>query len=255
MSSFVLIGGGEIALGETLAIDRAVAALPGKERPRLLFIPTASGDPEGYVKTVAEVYGGLGCDVGALLLARREPSAAEIEDQVGAADLVYVGGGDTRFLVERWRATGLDRALAARVGDESFVFAGLSAGSMCWFARGVSDTESFKGGEAWNYSLIECLGFIDGCHSPHLDEREAERRFMDFVRGGDYDFLGIENGCAVILEGDSYRLIRSIEGKGAYRVRSGGGSYDRLEVPNEGRAADLGIALISGTCPRSALLS
>lgn len=243
MSSFVLIGGGEIALRETLAIDRAVAALPGKDRPRLLFIPTASGDPEGYIKTVADVYGGLGCDCDALLLARRDPSAAEIEDAVGAADIVYVGGGDTRFLVERWRATGLDRALAARVGDDAFVFAGLSAGSMCWFAHGVSDTESFGGGEAWDYSLIGCLGFIDGCHSPHLDEREAEGRFMDFVRGGAYDFLGIENGCAVILEGDSYRLVRSIESKGAYRVRTGGGAYDKREMPDAGSMANLGIAL------------
>lgn len=145
--------------------------------------------------------------------------------------------------MERWRATGLDRALAARVGDDAFVFAGLSAGSMCWFAHGVSDTESFGGGEAWNYSLIGCLGFIDGCHSPHLDEREAEGRFMDFVRGGAYDFLGIENGCAVILEGDSYRLVRSIEAKGAYRVRTGGGAYDKRALPDAGSMANLGIAL------------
>lgn len=243
MSSYVLIGGGEIALGETQAIDRAVAALPGRERPRLLFIPTASGDPEGYVKTVAEVYGGLGCGCDALLLARRDPSAAEIEDKVGAADLVYVGGGDTRFLVARWRATGLDRALAARRGDESFVFAGLSAGSMCWFSRAISDTDSFGGGEDWSYRLIDGLGFIRGCHSPHLDEREAEPRFMNFAGGGAYDFLGLENGCAALINGDSYRLIRSIEGKGAYRVRTGGGSYDKRAVPDAGSAADLGIAL------------
>jgi len=249
MSSFVLIGGGEIALGETLAIDRAVAALPGKERPRLLFIPTASGDSEGYVKTVAKVYGGLGCDNDALLLARNDPPAVEIGRKVGAADIVYVGGGDTRFLIERWRATGLDRALAARLGDESFVFAGLSAGSMCWFARGLSDTESFAGGEAWNYSLIDCLGFIDGCHSPHLDEREAEERFMTFVRGGAYDFLGIENGCALVVSGDSYRVIRSMDGKSAFRVKTGGGAYDKRSVPDSGRAAELGIAVASALRP------
>jgi len=70
MGRIVAIGGGEIKDGETLNIDKFIVSLSGKERPSLLFIPTASHDAEGYIETVKKVYGELGCDVKILCLTK-----------------------------------------------------------------------------------------------------------------------------------------------------------------------------------------
>lgn len=106
MSSIVAIGGGEIADGETRAIDDQIVASSDESAPTALFIPTASGD--GYCEAFREYYGEmLGCDTDVLRLVDTDLSMAEIESQIGDADLIYVGGGDTRFMLDVWRPSGI----------------------------------------------------------------------------------------------------------------------------------------------------
>ena len=101
MSSIVAIGGGEIVESETRAIDDQIVASSDASTPTALFIPTASGDADGYCDAFREYYGKvLGCDIEILRLMDTDASMAEIESQVGDADLIYVGGGDTRFMLD-----------------------------------------------------------------------------------------------------------------------------------------------------------
>lgn len=96
MKKLVAIGGGELKDLDTLLIDREIVKLTGKKHPRALFIPTASGDADGYWQTFQKVYGEmLGCKPEVLYLVRETPSRKEIKEKILGADLIYVGGGNT----------------------------------------------------------------------------------------------------------------------------------------------------------------
>ena len=96
MGKIVAIGGGELGEGETLAIDKEIISLTGKNRPRALFIPTASSDSRGYWQTFQDVYGSeLGCDTDVLYLLGVSSAKWELEEKILSADLIYVGGGST----------------------------------------------------------------------------------------------------------------------------------------------------------------
>lgn len=248
--AIVAIGGGEIRLGDTEGIDRAIVGLGGRERPRHLFIPTASGEPEPYIENVARVYGALGCACSALRL-KAEPSAAEIEDAVLGADIVYVGGGDTATMLREWRRFGVDRLLE-RAWRNGTILSGLSAGSICWFERGLSDSESFGDGEDdWDYATLDALGFLPGAHCPHYDERAREDKFRAWLRRSDIDFIGIENRAALVVEEARFRTLAAEGGVGrksrALAVSSRGGTVLEAELPGEGTLTEL--AALAGGSP------
>ena len=225
-------------LGETAVIDAAIVGLSGASSPRLLFLPTASGDAEPYVDTVKAAYKRLGCRVDALRLVAGDPGRAEIDDAIGMADIVYVGGGDTSLLMKTWRRTGVDVALR-RAHDRGAILAGLSAGSMCWFDSGVSDFASFVGGagDEWEYDYLDCLGFVPGCHSPHFDDRLLESNFRALLGTLDRTVLAVDNRCAVFMEGDSYSIVRGTPGAGAYAVKRSESSFTQERLPDSGSLA------------------
>jgi len=119
MLRILAIGGGELWNGETLPLDRRACELTGKRRPSALFIPTASDDAEGYIHAFARVYREIGCHVESLRLLDK-PERGEITEKIRAADLIYVGGGNTLRMMQIWRRSGTDEELrraAKRGGD------------------------------------------------------------------------------------------------------------------------------------------
>ena len=97
MRKIIAIGGGEIGRPgypvETTKIDKEIIKLTGKQNPKLLFIPTASSDSDGYFETVQKHFGKrLGCKVDVLWLIKENPSYKEVEEKVMSSDIVYVGG-------------------------------------------------------------------------------------------------------------------------------------------------------------------
>ncbi len=240
--AIVAIGGGELRLGETERIDRAIVELSGSDRPRHLFIPTASGEPEAYIENVARAYRELGCACSALRL-KVDPSPAEIEDAVLGADIVYVGGGDTAIMLREWRRFGVDRLLE-RSWHNGTILSGLSAGSICWFERGLSDSESFgDGADDWDYATITALGFLPGAHCPHWDERAPDGKFRAWLERTDIDFIAIENRAALVVEGARFRTLAAEGGPGrkprALAVSSRGGTVREAELPRGGSLAEL----------------
>lgn len=144
MIKIVAIGGGEIGRPgypvETLSIDTEVVKLTNKKKPNLLFLPTASKDDFGYTKVVEDYYGKrLGCEVEPLYLYSK-PTLETLKRAVYRADIIYVGGGNTLSMMTMWRKTGLDKVL---LQAEDKIFAGVSAGAICWFRGGLSDSRSF----------------------------------------------------------------------------------------------------------------
>jgi dipeptidase E len=221
--TIVAIGGGEIRTRGTAAIDREIIRLSNKKHPKLLFIPTASSDSERYWKHVQEYFGGfLKCKTDVLFLIKEQPSKEHIRKKILAADIIYVGGGNTLMMMRLWRRLGVDRLLKAAY-ENGTVLSGISAGSICWFDSGHSDSMSFYNPRKWKYVNVKGLGLIRGIHCPHYNgmTRGVPRRkdFQDMIRKIGGVGIAIENNCAIeFIDGQLYKVIRSKSYARAYKV-------------------------------------
>ena len=154
---------------ETLPIDREVIELTGKARPKALFIPTASYDSVEYWEGFQRIYGGdLGCETAVLYLLNLDPSREELEESILSSELIYVGGGNTLKMMRRWRKLGVDRLLE-QAYNRGTVLAGVSAGAICWFSYGHSDSMAFYHPGDWSYIRVKGMGWIDSLACPHFD--------------------------------------------------------------------------------------
>lgn len=176
MGTIVAIGGYKKDRGKNgepfdtpLKIDEEIVELSGKKKPKVLFIPTASSDDEGYVKAIEAVYGDkLGCTVDVLRLIKEKPARVEIAQKIRSADIIYVGGGNTLMMMNKWRSLGVDKLLIEAF-ERGAVCCGVSAGSICWFEYGVSDSRQFKNPNSHEYIRVKGLGILKGMHCPHYD--------------------------------------------------------------------------------------
>jgi dipeptidase E len=222
MRKIVALGGGEIGRPgfpvETTAIDEEIIRLSGKDRPALLFIPTATNDSETYIEAIQKQFGKrLGCTIDILRLLTEKPRYWEIQKKVEKADIIYVGGGNTLRMMKRWRKTGLDRILMEAY-EKGTVLSGLSAGAICWFRYGSSDSRKFKNPEA---SLIRVRGLnlINGLFCPHYDvEPDRKPHLKALMHNNPGIALAVENCCAIEIVDDTYRILTSKDGSGAYKV-------------------------------------
>lgn len=221
MGKIVAIGGGELRAGETRAIDARIVELTGKSTPRALFIPTASGDAVDYDRlTFRPQYGdALGCQTDVLYLLKNRPSSTEIAAKIAAADLIYVGGGNTLRMMKLWRRLGVDELLR-QAYVRGTVLCGVSAGAMCWFNGGHSDSRSFatEAGEAWSYIRVRGLGLADALYCPHVDGENRLPSFQQFMRRFPGVGIGCDNGCAIEIQDGTCRILTSLAGAKAYRV-------------------------------------
>ena len=242
MGKIVAIGGGDFRQLETLDIDREVVGLTGATRPRALFIPTASSDSEEYWDAFQRVYGReLGCETDVLYLLSVSPTREQLEEKILSADLVYVGGGNTLKMMRRWRRLGVDRVLET-AHRRGIVLSGVSAGAICWFTYGHSDSMSFYHPERWSYIRVKGMGLVEAFACPHYDsatagvKREQDFHEMVLKYGGG---IAIDNNCALELVDDGYRVITSQPGASAYRVRRSRGQLVKEELEQSAGFAPL----------------
>jgi dipeptidase E len=161
-------------------------------RPRVCFVPTASGDAEGYVDRFVEAFRDR-AEPSVLRLFSREH--ADLRAFLAEQDAVYVGGGNTASLLAVWRAHGLDAALADAAAD-GLVLAGLSAGMNCWFEASVTD--SFGPGLE---GLRDGLGLVGGSACPHYDGEELRApTYRSLVADGFPGGHAADDGCALLFE-------------------------------------------------------
>ena len=226
--AIVAIGGGNIRTRGTAPIDREIIRLSGRKNPKLLFIPTASSDSEDYWNHAQEYFGGyLKCKTSVLFLIKECPPREEIRRKILSADIIYVGGGNTLKMMRLWRRLGVN-GLLRRAYAKGTVLCGISAGSICWFESGHSDSMSFYNPRKWKYINVTGLGFIKGVHCPHYNSETLgiprRKDFREMIRAIGGLGIAIENNCAIeFIDGKVYKVITSKSYSGAYRVyRSGG---------------------------------
>lgn len=221
--TLICIGGGELKNKETLGIDGYIAQKAkqrsGDKRAYGLFIPTASHDSMPYFnsfrKTYTSVYD-IKADVA--LTVYGEMSFEKIQDKFLKADFLYVGGGDTVFMLEHWKKTGM-LTLIRDAYERGVLICGLSAGAICWFETMYTDSK-IEGSDV-PYALYPGLGWIKGAISPHYNVRSLD--FDEKIHYNNIDAIGLEdcsaieivNGeivCSISCGGKAYCLYDSPDG-------------------------------------------
>jgi peptidase E len=207
-------GGGFLMEPENQLLDRFILSTTGVPEPKICFLPTATGDFQGFIDRFYTCFRTLPCIPAHLSLFK--PSCADLRSFVLGQDAIYVGGGNTRAMLALWREWSLDSILRkAWLGG--VVMAGLSAGSICWFKQGLSD--SVLPGEL---HPINCLGFLPGSHCPHYDGEPGRRpAYHRFIREGNLDAgYAADDGAALHFIGPELKsVVSSLEFAKAYSVR------------------------------------
>lgn len=211
----VAMGGGGFSMEpENPALDRHVLALTGVPRPRVAFVPTASGDADGYVTRFYDAFRPLDCAPSHLGLFRR--TIGDLREFVLAQDVIYVGGGNTLNMLALWRLHGLD-AIFREAWERGVILAGLSAGALCWFEEGVTDSLG-------PLAPIPALGLLPGSLCVHYDG-EADRRptFHALLAEGKLGAgYAADDGAALCFEGMALReVVTSRPAARAYQVEMG----------------------------------
>jgi len=151
---FAMGGGGFTMEPDNPVLDDFVLSLAPAREPRILFMPTASGDPAAQIAGFHERFTDRACRPAHLSLFRLHGTERTLREVLLEQDIVYIGGGSMRNLLAIWRAHGLDELLA-EAWERGIVLAGLSAGAMCWFEAGITRSS----GPA---QTIDGLGLLPG---------------------------------------------------------------------------------------------
>ncbi|MBE9062028.1 peptidase E [cf. Phormidesmis sp. LEGE 11477] len=210
----IALGGGGFSMEpDNLLLDRYILEQSPHLAPKVCFLPTASGDSDRYITRFYDAFTRLDCKPSHLSLFR--PPAEGPAAFIKAQDIIYVGGGSTFNLLAIWRAWQLE-AVLRQVWENGTILCGLSAGSLCWFEEGLSD--SVVPGQ---YAKLSALGFLAGSHCPHYDG-ESERRpiYQRRIREGHLaSGIAADDGVALhYIERELSTVVSSRPVAKAYRV-------------------------------------
>ena len=223
------MGGGGFSMEPgNLALDCYVLAASETPSPKICFLGTASGDAQTYIDNFYAAFRTLDCTPSHLSLF--QPHTADIPAFLLEQNIVYVGGGSTRNLLVLWREWQLDSILR-EAWQSGTILAGISAGALCWFEEGLSDSVL-----AGDLRPLKCLGFLPGAFSPHYDgepnRRPAYQRFIAEEKlGAGY---AADDGAALHFIGTQlHRVVSSRPNAKAYRVSWTGTDIEETPLPTD----------------------
>ena len=198
-------GGGFTAEPDNPALDDFILSLPGCREPRILFLPTASGDPNAQIGAFDQTFRDRPCRARHLSLFRLEQEPADLRTLILSQNIVYVGGGSMRNLLAIGREHDLDEILR-EAWESGVVLAGLSAGAMCWFEHGITRSTGRP-------APVRGLGFLPGSLSVHYDGDQTRRPvYLDAVSGGAMPAgYGADDGVGLLY--DDRELVRIVSSR------------------------------------------
>ena len=210
--NIVAIGGGGFgrSLG-SLEIEKYIISLISKKRPKICFIPTASGDSSLYKLNFYRAFSKLDCITSHIDFFSRTEN---LEEKVLSQDIIYVGGGNTKSMLAVWKEWNLHKILR-NAYEKGIIMSGVSAGAICWFEKGITD--SF----AKELNIIDCIGIVNGIACPHFDEEKERKPYVkDLIQREIIEScICIEGNCALHIKNDfEYSSIDFGNGKKCFRV-------------------------------------
>jgi dipeptidase E len=213
-----------------------ILARTKKKHPRVLYIPTAIDDAGDRIASFRQYYLSLGArEVEVLRLIGEKPSSAKIKDKIFNADVVFVNGGNTYRMLKLWKRHGVDRTLK-RAHQQGVIMSGYSAGAICWFQYGCSDSfykkKPFK---------LTAMGMYGAVLCPHFDtesvRRPALRKIMARTPG--MVSIALDENAAIELVDKRYRILTTTPTAKARRTFWKNGRYVVEIIPSDGTFRDL----------------
>lgn len=235
MQRILAIGGGGFLMEtEPSPIDDYLLRLTEKDKPRVCFVPTPSGDLPEHIEKFYGAFGRRHCEPSHLAFFR-EPTAgmvplAGFEKHLLSQDAIFVGGGNTKSALAVWQAWGLDLAFtrALRAG---VLLSGMSAGAMCWFQYGLTDSFWSAG-----YHPLACLGFLAGGCGVHYGSAAGRRaRVHAALEAAAIPPSVVIDDYAAVLYCNAAvsRVVAWRDGATAYHVSLEGGHTKEAPYPSE----------------------
>ncbi len=230
MKRIIAIGGGDLRERTTFKIDEYIAGLAkahaGEGRANALFIPTASHDYMPYYNTFHKVYtGSFNIKTDVALSVFKELDLEKFRAKLEKADMVYVGGGDTVFMIEHWKKTGM-LPFIREAYERGVIFAGLSAGAICWFEEMYTDSQAALG-EGDKYATFAGLEWVKGKISPHYGARMLD--FDEIVCYNSSRAYAIEDDAALVIQDGEVVGCVSSGGK-AWVLEGDGKALTKTEI-------------------------
>jgi dipeptidase E len=221
---FAIGDNGFVADPHTHGLYQTILKTSGKTKPKVCLIPTASGDAADYMNAFHAMFQNYACELSQVSLFRGDRE--DIETQLLDQDVIYVTGGNTRNMLVLWKEWGVDQILR-KAYEKGIVMAGGSAGSLCWFEGGVTD--SIPG----RFSSMQCLGFLKGSNCPHYNELTRKPYYLDAVKD---ELLAsgyaAENGVALHFENEIFKeAISAYSDRHAFFVEKNGNGVNERSIP------------------------
>ena len=217
--NIIAIGGGGFGANPGQGIiEEYILKQTKKKNPKICFIPTATGDNEAYKVNFYSTFTNLNCCPSHLDFFKRTP---DLNDLILNQDAIFVGGGNTKSMLAVWKEWGLDKILKKAYKD-GIVMSGVSAGAICWFQNGITDSW------ASNLKIMPCLNFIKGTCCPHYDEEPERRPTVKklLLSNKIKDVFAVDGGAALHIKDE--KIFKSVvfkKEKSSYFV-----SYDGKKI-------------------------
>tara|TARA_Y100001968_G_C19367099_1_gene723112 strand:+ start:141 stop:833 length:693 start_codon:yes stop_codon:yes gene_type:complete len=221
------IGGGGFGRNiGSMKIEKYIIKLSKKDRPKICFIPTATGDSDSYKVNFYRVFSKLNCVPSHIDFFKR---TIDLEDHIQKQDIVYVGGGNTKSMLGVWKEWGMDRILK-KAYNNGLILSGVSAGAICWFTKGITDSSQDQ------LSLLDCLDFVQGICCPHYDEEQSRMPYVEksLESGMINSCIAIEGDCALhFINNEPYRSINFGKDKNSYLISFNKGELQSIPFKSQ----------------------
>lgn len=213
LKQIVALGGGMFSMEpENGLLDKYILNLVPKERPKICFLGTASNDGKEYREMFYNFFENQQCEPSHLSLIH---PPKDIEAFIMDKDIIHVGGGNTKLIIDTWKKHGVDKIMR-KAWESGIILSGMSAGAICWFDDGITNPAPGK------LTRLPCLGLLNGSFCPHYDERaELRDAFHKLILSGTIEEgYGVEDSAAIHFIGaEPVRVITSRPGANAFKVR------------------------------------
>ncbi len=212
VGDIITIGGGGFGRNPNQPIiEKYIIEQSSKEKPNVCFIPTASAEDSSYIVNFYTAFSKLNCTPMHINLFQRTP---RLDSTLNKQDIIYVGGGNTKSMLAVWREWKLDKLLL-KAYNRGAVLCGVSAGAICWFEQGITDSW------ASNLNIMNCMGFIKGCCCPHYDGESNRKPTVEkFLLDGVIDSChALDDGAALHYKnGIIHTAVSFYKDANAYQV-------------------------------------
>lgn len=221
-------GGGFLMEPDNLLLDQYILDASGAATPKVCFVGTASGDAQSFIDRFYAAFGTLQCTPSHISLFKLWHG--DLHAKVLEQDAIYVGGGSIRAMLAVWREWEFDRILR-EAWECGVLLAGISAGAICWFEQGLSDSVM-----PYELDPLNCLGFLTGSNCQHYDgEPQWRPAYQKLVAEGQIlPGFAADDGAALHFIGTSlHKNVSSRRAAKVYRVEKCGAGVEETPLDTE----------------------